>query len=45
MMTGLGCDNQGKAISPNSDICFELDAELNNDDIKLVCIRSNAIFY
>lgn len=36
MITGLGRGENAKAISPNSDMVFELDAEITNDDLTIV---------
>lgn len=33
MTAGLGCDENGKAISSNSDLTFDLDAEITNNDL------------
>lgn len=44
MLTGLGCDASGKAISSKSDLEFELDATFNKTDLERVCFVTFFLF-
>lgn len=38
MMTGLGCDEKGVCLSTETNMKFDLDAELKNSDIETVSV-------
>lgn len=42
---GLGCDDDGKVISPNSDLTFYLDAEITNNDLIEVSKRIELLIF
>lgn len=35
MISGLGCDTNGKPVAPQNDMIFHLDAEISNKDLLL----------